>query len=98
MAPEELAAAEEGEGWDGLDIVLGCGLLVLIHIDLDDAEAVTKLCLELFQDWVHGFTGTVPGGKEIDQHRAVCGDNIVEGFLYSVHKAYWMACFLPPRM
>ena len=80
MSPEEVAATEEGEGRDGLHIVLGGRLLVLIHIHLDDADAVTKLLLQVLQYGVHGLAGAAPSGKEIDEHKAVGGNDIVEGF------------------
>ena len=53
---------------------------VLIHIYLDDAEAVTKVGFQLLQDGVHGLTGTAPGGKEIGQDQLAAIDDIVEGF------------------
>jgi len=53
---------------------------VFIHIHLDDAETVAQLGFQLFQNGVHGLTGTAPGGKEIGQDQLAAIDYIVEGF------------------
>ena len=53
---------------------------MLIHIYLDDAEAVTKVGFQLLQDRVHGLTGAAPGGKEIGQDQLAAIDDIIEGF------------------
>ena len=52
--------------------------IVLIYVNLDNANAFTHLVLELFEDGMHRLAGAAPGGEEIDQGEALTVDDIVE--------------------
>ncbi len=84
LAPKHIAAAEEHESGHRADIeTLGHGL-VLVDIDLDDAEGVAHLMFQVFQNGVHHLARAAPGGEEIDQRELVAVDDFVEFFHDSI--------------
>ena len=69
LPPQYLSAAEEHQCGYRLDAV-GIGEFgILVHINLDDADAASQFGFQLFQDWVHSLTRTTPGGKEVNQSK-----------------------------
>ena len=53
----------------GLDAVLACCYAVLVHIHLDDSDAVAQHTLHLLQNGVHRLARLAPCSKEIDQNK-----------------------------
>lgn len=80
LTPYHLALAEEHEGGDGLDAIGSGDGFVFVHIQLDDADVVAQVLLELFEHWMHLFARSAPYGKEINQSQFLFVDNVVELF------------------
>ena len=68
-APQYFSVAEEHQRRHGLDAVLACSYAILVHIHLDDSDAVAQYTLHLLQNGVHRLARLAPGGKEIDQNK-----------------------------
>lgn len=77
-APQYFSVSEEHECRHGLDAVLACCYAVLVHIHLDDSDAVAQYTLYLLKNRVHRLARLAPGGKEIDQNKLVTIDYIIE--------------------
>lgn len=77
-APQYFSVAEEHQRRHGLDAVLACRYAILVHIHLDDSDAVAQCTLHLFQNRVHRFARLAPGGKEIDQNNLATVYYIIE--------------------
>ena len=70
-APQYFSVSEEHQCRYGLDAVLACSYAVLVHIHLDDSNAVAQYTLHLFQNGVHRLARLAPCSKEIDQNQLV---------------------------
>jgi hypothetical protein len=68
LAPHGLALMKENQRWNALYAVLLGYRLVFINVNLDDAQLAAVLGRYLLQNGSHGFAGTTPGCKKIDQH------------------------------
>ena len=68
-APQDFSVSEEHQRRHGLDAVLACSYAVLVHIHLDDADAVAQHTLHLLQNGVHRLAWLAPCSKEIDQNK-----------------------------
>src|SRR3954464_3719908 len=65
-----LAVAEEDHRRDRQDLVLGGGLLVVVDVELDDAQVVAGAG-DLLERGSDDAARTAPGSPEVDQHRRV---------------------------
>lgn len=76
LSPLHLSALEEHQRGHRLDAHLHGGRLVLVDVDLDDADAVAEFLLELFQHWVHHLAWSAPGSVKVNQRELAALDNV----------------------
>lgn len=62
--PQYFSVTEKHECWHGLYAVLACCYAVLIHIHLDDSDAVAQYTLHLLKNVVYRLARLAPSGKK----------------------------------
>ena len=77
-APQYFSVSEKHQRRHGLDAVLACCYAVLVHIHLDDSDAVAQYTLYLLQNGVHRLARLAPCSKEIDQNKLATVYYVIE--------------------
>ena len=77
-APQYFSVSEKHQRRHGLNAVLACSYAVLVHIHLDDSDAVAQHTLHLLQNGVHRLARLAPCSKEIDQNKLATVYYIIE--------------------
>lgn len=68
-----LGALDEYEGRHRVDVVLGCDVLALVHVDLEYDDGVRHLVGDLLQLGPDHLAWPAPGGHEVDHHQLLTG-------------------------
>ncbi len=91
LPPQHIAIAEQHERWHRLNVVVHRETLILIHIELDDTNAIPELILQLLENRVHHLTRTAPGSIEVNQRQLAAVDDLIE-FLHFTSPFYIIIC------
>ena len=83
LPPFHFAVFKYHERGHTLNTISTCCGRVAVHIDLEHGGLLAYTALEVLQDGAHHAAGAAPFGGEVDQHRLVAGDDVLEarGFL-----------------